>query len=106
MTKQKATNLIQAKTFQILRSSDAKCFIYQHWVKGGTNPKTQEKVEDHWSTIGYYGKLSDLVIYLLNRHIEVPKGTLENQMKDLLIEIKRIEKSILSQLTEAEKEKI
>lgn len=97
--------LIEAKTFKILKSADGRCYIYQEW-KVGINPKTGELSTGYWSLVGYYGKLQDLVIYLVNRHIEVPEGTLQNQMKDLLTEIKRIEKSILSQLTELEREKI
>lgn len=95
--------LIEAQTFKILRSADKRCYIYQEW-KVGINPKTGQLSTGYWSIVGYYGQLSDLVIYLLNRHIEVPLGTLENQMKDLLIEVKRVEKSILSQLIETEKE--
>jgi len=96
MSKKADRILINASTFRIIRES--RFYTYQQWVVGGIAPQTGEKADDHWADVGYYGKLSDLVIYLVNNHIEVPDGTLQTQIKDLLAEIKRAESSILEQL--------
>lgn len=89
---------IDGNTFRIIR--EPKYFTYQQWVVGGIKPQTAgERADDHWRDVGYYGKLSDLVIYLVNNHIEVPEGTLQTQIGELLTEIKRVEKSILEALT-------
>ncbi len=87
---------INADTFRIIKES--KYYTYQQWVTGGIKPQTGEKADDHWRDVGYYGKLSDLVIYLVNNHIEVPDGTLQTQIKELLVEIRRVEKAILEVL--------
>jgi len=68
------------------------------WVEGGIKRGTRKQSQDHWQLIGYYGKFSDLVIYLVDQQIQVPEGTLENQIPALIAEIKRVEKSILRQL--------
>lgn len=96
--------IINAETFRIRRSGDKRCFIYEEFIKG--YDKGDTKVSDHWHTVGYYGQLSDLVLYLTNRHIETPEGTLQTQMIELLNEIKRVEKSILKQLEECAKGEI
>ncbi len=92
----KADEIINAETFRIIK--EPRYYTYQQWVTGGINPQTGKKADDHWRDIGYYGKLSDLVIYLVNNHIEVPDGTLQTQIRELLTEIKRVEKSILEAL--------
>jgi len=93
--------LVEAETFKITRSGDDRCWIYEQWLVGGIDKKTKQPSPGYWYTVGYYGQLSDLVIYLVNRHIEVPAGTLQNQIGDLIIEVKRVEESILSQLKAA-----
>jgi len=90
--------LVECETFKITRSGDGRCWIYEQWLVGGVNNKTGLASPGYWSVVGYYGQLSDLVIYLVNRNIELPDGTLQTQIKDLLAEMKRVEKSILSQL--------
>jgi hypothetical protein len=94
----KRGSVVECETFKITRSGDGRCWIYEQWRVGGIDRKTGKVSEGNWYTVGYYGQLSDLVIYLVNRHIEVPDGTLQTQMKDLLIEVKRVESSILEQL--------
>jgi len=87
--------------FRIIRSPDKKCWIYQEFVPGGIHPVTKERGPDKWEIVGYYGKLEDLAIYLLNRQIEVPEGTLQEQIKGLRAEVKAAEARIAESLKQS-----
>lgn len=79
-------------SFRVTRLSDKRTWVLEEkGIKGGNS----------WLLVGYYGKLEDLAITLLNRQIEVPEGTLQNQVKDLLAEIKAAEKRIAEELKQA-----
>lgn len=83
-------------SFRITRSNDKKCWILEEPV---TKPSRTGKVNNgNWRTIGYYGKLSDLAVYLLNRQIEVPAGTLAEQVPALIEAIKAAEMRIAETL--------
>lgn len=81
-----------------IRRIDQYSWGLEFWVTDSIDQKTGKPAKDHWKIVGYYDKLSDLVIYLVDKSIQVPEGTIENQVKDLIAEIKRVEKSILNQL--------
>lgn len=84
--------------FRIIRSPDKKCWIYQEWIPGGVHPVTKEPGPDKWEVVGYYGQLSDLAIYLLNRQIEVPQSTGQQQIIDLRAAVKAAEARIAEAL--------
>lgn len=95
----KDVDVLTTKSFRIQRASDKKTWVYQ---EAGKN---KEGILDHWNTVGYYGKISDLVRYLVNREIGVPTSDSKEQLKEILAEIKRLEKSLATQIEEGLKEK-
>lgn len=78
--------------------SDKRNWILEELTPGGLNPTTKEQGPDTWKTVGYYGSPEDLAKYLLRRQIKLPDGTLQNQLKDLLVEIKAAEARIVQEL--------
>lgn len=60
-------------------------------LKGQKNPT--------WDVIGYYGRISDLTIGLLNRVVELPQAdTLIEQIALLRVELKATSEAIEAQL--------
>ena len=90
--------LVETDTFKIRRSGDKKCWIYEEWRTGGVNQTTGQPSPGLWYPVGYYGKLEDLAIYLLNRQIEVPESTGQQQIVDLRAEVKAAEERIAEAL--------
>lgn len=86
-------------TFRIARY-DAKNLVIEELIPGGLHPVTRKPSDDKWKTIGYFGRLEDLVRFLLNRQIQIPDGTLETQIPALLAEIKAAEARTLETLAE------
>ena len=84
---------------------DKRNWTLEELIPGGLHPTTGRRGPDKWAKVGYYGSLEDLAKYLLRHQIELPDGTLQNQIRDLLIEIRRAEQSILEQLNKIYDEK-
>lgn len=79
-------------TFRI--QHDKRNWVLQEFHPGGKiHPVTKQITEDSWIDIGYYGKLKDLVPYLLDKSIIAP-----NNVKEILRAIKDAEANILKQL--------
>ena len=69
-------------------------WVLQEFSPGGKiHPITGLITQDSWSDIGYYGKLKDLVVYLLDKSIILP-----DDGKEILQAIKDAEANILKQL--------
>lgn len=81
-----------------IRRPDERNWILEQLVPGGIHPTTRQPGQDRWEVVGYYGKLEDLARYLVDRQIEVPEGTLQDQIKGLLVELKAAEGRILEEL--------
>jgi len=88
---------VSCEAFRILRSPDKKCWIYQEWTMGGIKTGTGKRGPDHWATVGYYGKLEDLAIYLVNRQIKAPDIPF-GSVVELRAEIKAAEARIAEEL--------
>ena len=101
MAVKRGSTLVQNDRFKITRSGDERCWIYEEWLAGGISRKTGQPSPGYWHTVGYYGSPEDLAKYLLRRQIEVPEGTLQTQLKDLLAEIKAAEARIVEGLRQA-----
>ena len=86
--------------FRITRSTDKKNWQFEEWSTE-VYRKTGKPSPGYWRVIGYYGKLEDLAIYLLNRQIEVPEGTLQEQIKGLRAEVKAAEARIAESLKQS-----
>jgi hypothetical protein len=84
---------------------DKRNWTIEQFVQGGSHPITKKRGPDKWEIIGYYGSPEDVAKYVLRHQIELPDGTLQNQIQDLLTEIERAEKSILEQLKKTYDEK-
>ncbi len=80
--------------FRIARP-DAKNWTLEELVPGGIHQRTKKRGPDKWRVIGYFGGLEDLLSHLINRQLEVPEGTLETQIRDLLAELKTVEERLL-----------
>lgn len=91
--------------FRIARY-DARNWVLEEFLPGGLHPVTRQQGKGKWEAVGYYGKLEDLAIALLNRQIEVPDGTLQNQVKDLLVEIQAAEIRIAEELKQVTAEAV
>lgn len=81
-----------------IRRYDAKNLVLETLVPGGLHPITQQPGPDRWEIVGYFGKLSDLLIYLLNQQIAIPGGTLETQINNLLAELQAAEARVVATL--------
>ena len=69
-------------------------WVIQEFHPGGkVHPITGELTQDSWVDIGYYGKLKDLVVYLLDKSIILP-----DDGREILQAIKDAEANILKQL--------
>lgn len=90
--------MIQLEKWQITQSSDKRNLTLQRFIKGSVNKRTGEPGPDHWVDVGYYGKLEHLVNALIHKEFEIPSGTLVNQLKDILVELKRVENSLVEQI--------
>lgn len=78
---------------------DKRNWTLEELTPGGLHPTTKERGPDKWAIVGYYGSPEDLARHLLKRQIEVPEGTLQTQLKDLLTELKAAEARIVEGLT-------
>ena len=78
---------------------DSRNWVLQEYVKGGINPITREQAQDKWIDIGYYGKLKDLVVYLVDKSI-----ILSDDGKEILQAIKDAEANILKQIETLQKD--
>lgn len=77
-----------------------KSWVLQEFSTGGKiHPVTKMITEDSWLDLGYYGKLKDLVVYLLDKSIILPDNATG---KDILQAIKLAEQNILKQLKSLE----
>lgn len=101
MEKMKSTDKV-VRTFEnyrIARSDDKRNWILQEFQEGGIWRKTGQKGQSKWVDLGYYGQLKHLIEALLHRSIEVPNApSLDEQLKAILEELKRVEKSLLEQM--------
>lgn len=86
--------------FRIARL-DERNLILEEWCTG-VNSRTGKVSSGYWKTVGYFGKVEDLAICLLNRQIEVPEGTLPGQIPALLAEVKAAEARIAERLKQLE----
>lgn len=91
-------------TFRIVRP-DKKNWVLEEWAAGGINRKTGLPSPGYWKTFGYYGKIEDLAKYLLNHQIELPDGTLQNQVRDLLAGLDQLEARLVQEIRAAEPER-
>lgn len=78
---------------------DKRNWTLEELIPGGLHPTTKERGPDKWEIVGYYGSPEDLARHLLKRQIELPEGTLQTQLKDLLAEVKAAEARIVEALT-------
>lgn len=85
-------------TFRVRRYNELN-WTLEEWIPGGLHPVTKQPGSGKWVITGYYGKLKDLAVYLLNRQIEVPEGTLGEQVPALIEAIKAAEVRIAETLT-------
>ena len=77
--------------FRIRR--DSYNWILEWWLEGGINQKTGLPSEGFWGNAAYYGKLKDLVPYLVDKSIVLPDNG-----NEILQAIKDAEANILKQL--------
>jgi hypothetical protein len=67
----------------------------------GINKRTGKPNKGCWTSVGYYGKLKDLAVYLLDKSIELPEGNLAEQIPLILEAIKAAEERITERLNES-----
>lgn len=90
--------IAQFEKFRISRF-DERNLVLEELQEGGIWKATGQKAPDKWVVIGYYGKLEHIISTLINRSIDIPKSpALDEQLKAILAELKRVEKSLLEQM--------
>ena len=90
---------MKAEKVRIRRSKDNRCWIVQE-LSQGINRKTGKMSEPYWKDSGYYGKVEDIVKALISQKIDVPDGTLIQQMKEFIAELKKVEKRLAEEIKE------